>query len=124
MSSAGSPAWGRQLAPTGSALLRPICRSKPPAERIKAAHKKSRRPWTPPGDLRRAFLYFLYSDSTGVLVRINELCARMRWAIELGLEHASIGVVTTPGTKTPKYVATEPRPLTSWQREVEHAQEG
>jgi hypothetical protein len=40
-------------------------------------------------------------------------CARMRKAIEAGLESAPIGVVTTPGTKNPKYVPTEPRPLVS-----------
>jgi hypothetical protein len=33
-------------------------------------------------------------------------CSRMRAAIEAGLESASIGVVTTPGTKNPKYVTT------------------
>jgi hypothetical protein len=48
-------------------------------------------------------------------------CLRMRAAIEAGLESAPIGVVTTPGTKNPRYVATEPRPLVSSQREVEHA---
>ena len=37
--------------------------------------------------------------------------ARMRMAIEAGLESAPIGVVTTPGTKNPKYVPTEPRLL-------------
>ena len=43
---------------------------------------------------------------------MNEaFCARMRKAIEAGLEIAPIGVVTTPGTKNPKYVPTEPRPL-------------
>ena len=36
-------------------------------------------------------------------------CSRMRWALAAGLESAPIGVVTTPGTKKPKYVATEPR---------------
>src|SRR4029077_15799153 len=40
-------------------------------------------------------------------------CARMRMAIEAGLERAPIGVVTTPGTKNPKYVPTEPSPLAS-----------
>jgi purine nucleoside phosphorylase len=40
-------------------------------------------------------------------------CARMRKAIEAGLEKAPIGVVTTPGTKNPKYLPTEPRPLVS-----------
>jgi hypothetical protein len=48
-------------------------------------------------------------------------CARVLAAIEAGLESAPIGVVTTPGTKNPKYVPTEPRPLTSSQRDLEHA---
>jgi hypothetical protein len=48
-------------------------------------------------------------------------CARMRKAIEAGLEKAPIGVVTTPGTKNPKFVPTEPLPLVSSQRDVEHA---
>ena len=38
-------------------------------------------------------------------------CARMRAAIAAGLESAPVGVVTTPGTKKPKYVSTEPRLL-------------
>lgn len=41
--------------------------------------------------------------------RDRAFCARMRVAIAAGLENAPIGVVTTPGTKSPKYVATEPR---------------
>jgi hypothetical protein len=36
-------------------------------------------------------------------------CLRMRAAIEAGLESAPIGVVSTPGTKNPRYVPTEPR---------------
>ncbi len=41
-------------------------------------------------------------------------CARMRRAIEAALESAPIGVITTPGTKNPKNVATKhPRPLVS-----------
>jgi hypothetical protein len=32
----------------------------------------------------------------------DAFCARMRAAIEAGLEGAPIGVVTTPGTKNPK----------------------
>jgi purine nucleoside phosphorylase len=48
-------------------------------------------------------------------------CARMRKAIEAGLERAPIGVVTTPGTKNPKYVPTEPPPLVSSQHDLEHA---
>ena len=43
---------------------------------------------------------------------VNEaFCDRMRRAIEAGLESAPIGVVTTPGTKNPKYVSAEPVPL-------------
>jgi hypothetical protein len=55
--------------------------------------------------------------------RDEAFCARVLAAIEAGLENAPIGVVTTPGTKNPKYVATttEPRPLASSQRDVEHA---
>ena len=44
--------------------------------------------------------------------RMDEaFCARMRAAIEAGLESAPIGVITTPGTKNPKFVSTEPRLL-------------
>ena len=40
--------------------------------------------------------------------RMDEaFCARMRAAIEAGLESAPIGVITTPGTRNPKYVATK-----------------
>jgi hypothetical protein len=46
---------------------------------------------------------------------------RMLEAIAAGREKAPVGVVTTPGTKNPKYVPTEPRPLVSSQRDVEHA---
>jgi hypothetical protein len=38
-------------------------------------------------------------------------CACMRIAIAAGLENAATGVITTPGTKNPKYVPTEPRLL-------------
>jgi hypothetical protein len=41
----------------------------------------------------------------------DAFCTRMRMAIAAGLESAPIGVVTTPGTKNPKYVPTEPRLL-------------
>ncbi len=51
----------------------------------------------------------------------DAFCGRMRAAIEAGLESAPIGVVTTPGTKNPKYVPAEPRPLASSQRAMEHA---
>jgi hypothetical protein len=40
-------------------------------------------------------------------------CARMRAAIAAGLESAPTGVITTPGTKNPKYVPTEHLPPTS-----------
>jgi hypothetical protein len=40
-------------------------------------------------------------------------CDRMRMAIAAGLECPPIGVITTPGTKNPRYVATEPSPLAS-----------
>jgi len=43
----------------------------------------------------------------------DAFCAQMRKAIVAGLESAPIGVITTPGTKNPKYVPTEPRPLAS-----------
>ena len=38
-------------------------------------------------------------------------CVRMRAAIDAGLENAPIGVVSTPGTKNPKYVPAEALPL-------------
>ena len=34
----------------------------------------------------------------------DAFCARMRAAIAAGLENAPIGIVTTPGTKKPKYI--------------------
>jgi hypothetical protein len=40
-------------------------------------------------------------------------CARMRMAIDAGLESAPVGVITTPGTKNPKYVPAEPWPVAS-----------
>ena len=46
---------------------------------------------------------------------------RMLAAIIAGLENAPIGVVTTPGTKNPRYVPAEPLPLVSSQRDMEHA---
>ena len=38
-------------------------------------------------------------------------CASMRIAIAAGLENAPTGVITMPGTKKPKCVRTEYRPL-------------
>jgi len=49
----------------------------------------------------------------------DAFCASMRIAIAAGLESAPVGVITTPGTKNPKYVPTEPRPLASSQRYLE-----
>jgi hypothetical protein len=43
----------------------------------------------------------------------DAFCARMRKAIATGRESARIGVVTTPGTESPKYVPAEPRPPAS-----------
>ena len=37
----------------------------------------------------------------------DAFCSRMCAAIAAGLESAPIGVVTTPGTKKPKYVRAE-----------------
>jgi hypothetical protein len=43
----------------------------------------------------------------------DAFCACMRIAIAAGLESAPPGVITTPGTKKPKYIPTERWPLTS-----------
>jgi hypothetical protein len=40
-------------------------------------------------------------------------CARMRTVIAAGLENPPVGVITTPGTKNPKYIRTEHRPRSS-----------
>ena len=53
--------------------------------------------------------------------RDEAFCARMRRAIAAGLENAPIGVVTAPGTKSPKFVPAKPMPLALSQRAVEHA---
>jgi hypothetical protein len=51
-------------------------------------------------------------NQSHLMTRMDDaFCARMRAAIAMGLESAPIGVVTTPGTKNPKYVPTEPRLL-------------
>jgi hypothetical protein len=63
----------------------------------------------------------LTNGGPGYLEMDEAFCARMRTAIKAGLESAPIGVVTTPGTKNPKYVPAGPRPLVSSQRELEHA---
>ena len=41
----------------------------------------------------------------------DAFCIRMRKAIFAGLESAPIGVITTPGTKNPKYVPTDVWPF-------------
>jgi hypothetical protein len=57
---------------------------------------------------------FAADESQSQSLRQNDaFCSRMRWAIQAGLEIAPIGVITTPGTKSPKYVPTEPLPLVS-----------
>jgi hypothetical protein len=55
------------------------------------------------------------------LVMDDAFCARLRAAIAAGLESAPIGVITTPGTKNPKYMPTEARPIASSLRYLEHA---
>ena len=48
-------------------------------------------------------IYLAYGSLTHF--KMDEaFCARMRAAIAAGLESAPIGVITTPGTKKPKYV--------------------
>ena len=52
--------------------------------------------------------------TNGAYLAMNDaFCVRMSKAIAAGLENAPIGVITTPGTKNPKYVATEIPPLAS-----------
>ena len=55
----------------------------------------------------------LHRTNAAYIAMDGAFCGRMRRAIVAGLESAAIGVVTTPGTKKPKYVLTEVRPLTS-----------
>jgi hypothetical protein len=53
-------------------------------------------------------------QTNGAYLDMNDaFCARMRGAIKAGRESARIGVVTTAGTESPKYVAAEPRPPAS-----------
>jgi phosphoglucomutase len=53
------------------------------------------------------FQYNLSNGGPSYFAMDDAFCNRMRAAIEAGLESAPIGVVTTPGTKNPKYVRTE-----------------
>ena len=48
----------------------------------------------------------LYVTYAGYFDMNEAFCARMRAAIAAGLENAPIGVITTPGTRNPKYVPT------------------
>jgi hypothetical protein len=60
------------------------------------------------------FQYNVTNSGPSYFEMDNAFCTRMRMAIEAGLESAPIGVITTPGTKNPKYVPTESTgPLTS-----------
>jgi hypothetical protein len=48
-------------------------------------------------------------NQSHLMTRMDDaFCARMRAAIAAGLESAPIGIITTPGTKNPKFVPTEP----------------
>jgi hypothetical protein len=47
------------------------------------------------------------------LVMDGAFCARLREAIAAGLESVPVSVITTPGTKNPKYVPIELPPLAS-----------
>jgi hypothetical protein len=52
----------------------------------------------------------LTTGGPGYLEMDEAFCTRMRAAIAVGLESAPIGVVTTPGTKNPRYVPTPIKP--------------
>ena len=70
------------------------------------------------GDDDETHLHATYANHSDM----NEaFCARMRMAIAAGLECTPVGVITTPGTKNPRYVPTEPRPLVSSQCNMEYA---
>jgi hypothetical protein len=55
----------------------------------------------------------LTNGGPSYLAMDDAFCLRMRAAIVAGLESAPLGVITTPGTKNPKYVGTEHRPFAS-----------
>jgi hypothetical protein len=56
------------------------------------------------GDDDEVHLHVTYASH---LSMDEAFCARMHAAIAAGLESVSVGVITTPGTKNPKYVPTE-----------------
>jgi hypothetical protein len=60
----------------------------------------------PMGDDDEIYLHLTYASHWDM---DEAFCARMRAAIAAGLENAPVSVITTPGTKTPKYIPTEPR---------------
>jgi hypothetical protein len=62
------------------------------------------------GDDDEVHLHVTYASHVDMDVAF---CARLRNAIAAGLECPPIGVITTPGTKYPKYVPTEPSPPAS-----------
>jgi hypothetical protein len=68
------------------------------------------------GDDDEVHLHLTYASH----VDMDEaFCARLRNAIEAGLENAPVGVITTPGTQNPKYVRVEPPwPLASSLRAI------
>jgi hypothetical protein len=70
------------------------------------------------GDDDETHLHVTYASH---LEMDEAFCARMRAAIAAGLESAPIDVVTTPGTKNPRYVPAEPSPLASSPSAMEHA---
>jgi len=57
------------------------------------------------GDDDEVHLHVTYASHVDMDVAF---CARLRMAIEAGLESAPTGVITTPGTQNPKYVRAEP----------------
>jgi hypothetical protein len=69
------------------------------------------------GDEEEIHLHVTYASH----VDMDEaFCARLRNAIEAGLESAPVGVITTPGTQNPKYVRAEPPwPLLSSLRDTD-----
>jgi hypothetical protein len=61
----------------------------------------------------------LHATYAGHFDMDEAFCARMRMAIAAGLESAPVGVITTPGTKNPKYVPAEPWPVASSMGEMD-----
>jgi hypothetical protein len=69
------------------------------------------------GDDDEIHLHVTYASHLGM---DEAFCARLRAAIEAGLESAPVGVITTPGTQNPKYVQAGPSwPLISSLRDMD-----